>query len=176
MRNVLLLAIFIPCLVLAQSQQEEDVWAPFEILAGKWEGTGGVGSIKSRIEAEYRFVLDGKYMEVRHRAVFPPQKDKPEGEVHEDFGIISFDRYREKFVFRQFHAEGFVNQYTLDSLSVDGDIFVFSTELIENAPPGTRAEFKLMIAGENELITTFNVAFPGKEFQCYSKNNFRRMK
>lgn len=115
------------------------------------------------------------YLEVRHKAVFPPQKDLPEGEVHEDRGIISYDRYREKFVFRQFHIEGFVNQYTLDSLSTDGKVFVFSSEWIENAPPGTRAVFELMITNENELKTTFNVAFPGKDFQCYSKNNLEWM-
>jgi hypothetical protein len=73
-------------------------------------------------------------------------------------------------------VEGFVNEYTLDSLSVDGKSFVYKSERIENAPPGTRAVLELMIVGENELITMFNVAFPGKDLQCYSKNNLERIK
>jgi hypothetical protein len=31
------------------------------------------------------------------------------GEIHEDMGMIGYDRARERFVFRQFHVEGFVN-------------------------------------------------------------------
>lgn len=47
-----------------------------------------------------------------------PAIQNPEGEIHEDYGIISSDEARKVFVFRQFHSEGFVNQYILnDSLS-----------------------------------------------------------
>jgi hypothetical protein len=175
MRKILLLVVAIPCVLFAQTEQDEDIWASFRPLVGGWIGTGVTGSIKSQVEAEYRFLLDGKYLEVRHKAVFPPQEGNPEGEIHEDIGIMSYDRFRGKFVFRQFHVEGFVNQYTLDSLSTDGKIFVFNSEIIENAPPGTRATLELMITGDNELTTKFNVAFPGKEFQCFSKNHLERI-
>jgi len=176
MRKMLLLTVAIPSLLLANAEQGDDILAPLKPLVGTWKGTGGRGSITSQVEAEYQFVLNNTYLEVKHRAVFPPQKDKPEGEIHKDFGIISFDRSREKFVFRQFHIEGFVIQYTLDSLSTDGKVFVFNSEQIENAPPGTRAELIVVIADENELQTTFNVAFPGKDFQCYSSNKLKRRK
>ena len=46
---------------------------------------------------------------------------------------------RKTFVFRQFHGEGFVNQYTLDSLSGDKKMLVFVSEAIENIPQGWRA-------------------------------------
>lgn len=101
---------------------------------------------------------------------------EPAGEIHEDLGVVSYDRSREKFVFRQFHIEGFVNQYTLDSLSADGATFVFSSEHIENAPPGTKAMLELAITGDSRLKTTFNVAFPGRDFQCFSKNDLERVK
>jgi len=39
--------------------------------------------------------------------------------MHENWDIISWDRGRAKCVLRQFHVEGFVNQYILDSLSSD---------------------------------------------------------
>ncbi len=176
MRRFLLLAVVIPCIILAQTGQGEDMWAPLRILVGSWEGTGGTGSATSQVTAEYRFVLGGTYMELRHKATFPPQEGRPEGEIHEDFGIISYDRSRETFVFRQFHGEGFVNRYTLDSLSADGSFLLFNAEEIENAPSGTRAQLILEMTGENALRTSFNVAFPGRELQCYSRNILERKK
>jgi len=173
-RILLVVIIMLPSLLLAQTEQKEDIWAPFRTLVGEWEGTGERGSIKSQVEAEYSFVLNERFLKVRHRAVFPPSEDSPEGEIHEDRGFISYDRYREKYVFRQFHVEGFVNQYVLDTLSSDDKIFVFNSEQIENAPPGTKANLTITIAHENEIMTNSNVAFPGKEFQCYSKNHLKR--
>jgi hypothetical protein len=41
-------------------------------------------------------------------------------------------------VFRQFHVEGFVNQYALDTSST-ADRLVFLSEAIENIPAGFRA-------------------------------------
>ena len=35
---------------------------------------------------------------------------------------------------RQFHIEGFVNQYKLESISADGKTIVFISEAIENIP------------------------------------------
>ncbi len=174
LRILLTVIIMLPALLLAQTEQKEDIWAPFRNLIGEWEGTGGRGSNKSQVEAEYRLVLNERYLKVSHKAVFPPSEDSPEGEIHEDRGFISYDQYREKYVFRQFHVEGFVNQYVLDTLSSDAKIFVFNSEQIENAPPGTKANLTITIAHENEIMTNFNVAFPGKEFQCYSKTHLKR--
>jgi hypothetical protein len=41
---------------------------------------------------------------------------------------------------RQFHAEGFVNQHTLESMSADKKTLVFITESIENIPAGFKAK------------------------------------
>jgi hypothetical protein len=166
--------VLIPCILLAQAEEENDIWKPLKPLLGEWEGTGGVGSVQSRIQAKYNFIMNGTYMEVWHRSVFPPQEGHREGEIHEDKGFISYDWNRKKFVFRQFHVEGFVNQYVLDSLSTDGITFIMNSEQIENAPPGTKANLVFRIIGENEIETEFNVAFPGKEYQCYSKNRLQR--
>ena len=51
---------------------------------------------------------------------------------------MSFDSVRKRIVFRQFHVEGFVNQYALDATSLP-DRLVFVSETIENIPAGFRA-------------------------------------
>lgn len=173
MRNVAASLLLVFCTLLVHAE-ETDIWAPFQPLLGEWEGEGGRGPLSSQIQSKYVFVLNGKYIEVRNRSVFPPQEGLEEGETHEDIGFISYDHSRKKFVFRQFHVEGFVNQYVLDSLSTDDRTFVFNSEQIENAPPGTKANLVITIAEENAIETVFNVAFPGREFQCFSKNHLKK--
>jgi hypothetical protein len=46
-----------------------------------------------------------------NRVEYPAQARNPKGEIHEDEAVISFDRARKVLVLRQFHVEGFVNQY-----------------------------------------------------------------
>ena len=63
----------------------------------------------------------------------------PKGETHQDIGFFSYDRGRKQFVLRQFHVEGFVNQFKGD-ISEDGKLIVFTSESIENIPAGFRAK------------------------------------
>ena len=160
----------------AQEEKKEDVFAPFKFFMGKWEGTGKGQSGISKLEAEFKFVLNGKYLQVRGKAVFKPQEKNPKGEVHEDWGFLSYDSIRKKFVLRQFHVEGFVNQYVLDSLFSDGKTFVFVSESIENIPAGWRAKSTYKILNENEFLEIFELAGPGKEFEVYSENQLKRKK
>ena len=44
-----------------------------------------------------------------------PQEGNPKGEIHEDIGFISYDRGAKKFSLRQFHAEGCINEFKLES-------------------------------------------------------------
>jgi hypothetical protein len=113
---------------------------------------------------------------VKNKSTYEPQEKNPKGEVHEDIGYISYDRMRKKFVLRQFHVEGFVNQFALDSISSDGKTIVFLSEAIENIPAGWRAKETYHIASENEFTETFELAPLGKEFEVYSKVTLKRVK
>ena len=73
------------------------------------EGNGQPGT--STVEREHHLVLGDRFMEARNRSTYVPQEKNPKGEVHEDIGLFSWDRARPRFVLRQFHVEGFVNQY-----------------------------------------------------------------
>jgi hypothetical protein len=63
------------------------------------------------------------------------RKKYPNGEIHEDWGLISYDRAKETYIFRQFHIEGFVDHYVLNELTEEGQAIRFVTEDIENIPP-----------------------------------------
>ncbi len=155
---------------------EDDIWDKLRFFIGSWEGTGegkpGVG----RHERGYDLVLNDKFLRVRNKSIYEPQEANPEGEIHEDWGFFSYDENRGEFVLREFHVEGFVNQYVLDEVSPDGKTFVFVTEAIENIPPGWRARETYRILGEDEFQETFDLAGPKEKFRCYIESNFKRVR
>src|SRR5258705_11271471 len=111
MRRVLLAILCIPLVVSGQTNQASDVWLPFQYFVGTWKGTGKDDPGISQLEREYKIVLGGKFLNVKHKSVYQPQEKNPKGETHEDWGFFSYDRARKLYVLRQFHVEGFVTQY-----------------------------------------------------------------
>jgi hypothetical protein len=76
---------------------------------------------------------------IQNKYIYEPQKKNPRDKIHEDWSLINYDRPREAFILRQFHIEGFVNQYLLESITEDGQPICFVTEAIENIAPGWKA-------------------------------------
>lgn len=185
-RRVLLVAIFVgsafalpnaaPVQQSGPNKQSDqaDPLKPLRLFIGKWEGDSqgqpGVG----KMEREYAFVLRNRFVQVSNKAVYAPQEKNPKGETHEDLGFFGYDRGSKKFSFRQFHIEGFVIQYSLESFSEDGRSFVFTSTAIENISPGWVARETYRFLNNDEFVETFALAGPGKEFETYSETRFRR--
>jgi hypothetical protein len=164
-----LIIICLPGLLSGQTSKQDSIWFHFRYFTGKWEGMGESGSGKGKYERSYEFIFNKKYIEIRNKSTYPPSEKNPTGEVHEDLGYISYDKIRKTFVLRQFHIEGFVNQYKLDSISPDHKTLVFISENIENIPAGFRAKESYQILNDKEFTETFELAEPGSEFEVYSK-------
>jgi hypothetical protein len=157
-----------------QSTKAPDPWQPIRGLLGSWEGAAKGEPGSGRCEREYRLTLKDKFIQVTNKSTYPPQEKNPKGEVHEDAGFISYDKAAKKLVMRQFHVEGFVNHYVLDSVSEDGRRVVFVTAAIENIPPGWRGRETYDLVSADEFVETFALAEPGKDFATYSETRFRR--
>jgi hypothetical protein len=171
-----LIAIFllISTTSFAQTSKQDSIWGPMKYFVGKWtgksEGQPGTGNY----ERSYQFVLNKKFIEINNKSTWLPTKENPKGEVHKDLGYISYDKARKTFVLRQFHIEGFVNQYRLDSISSDKKTIVFVSESIENIPNGWRAKETYRLTGNNEFTETFELAEPNKTFEVYTKAILKR--
>lgn len=174
MHQLLTLVLLLSCLLAGQASAQADPWEQLKPLIGSWQGTSKGEPGEGTVEREYRFTLRGKFIEVDNKSTWKPTAQFPQGEVHEDRGFISYDRRRKTFVLRQFHVEGFVNQYVLDSLSSDGKVLVFTSESIENIAPGWRAREKYLLLNKDELHETFELAAPGKPFETYSESRLLR--
>ena len=107
------------------------------IRGSTWGRKGGAG---------VRCVFGARFIQVRNRSIYLPREKNPKGETHEDIGFLGFDSSRKRMVFRQFHSEGFVNQYVLE-LNSTPDRLVFTTEAIENIPSGFRARETYVLTG-----------------------------
>ena len=103
------------------------------------------------------------------------QEANPSGEVHEEIGLISFDKERSQYVQREFHVEGFANQYTLEQDTHGETVFTFVTESMENMPPGWRARTTLEILSGNSFREVFELAVPGEQWACLITVDFQRV-
>jgi len=153
---------------------QSDPWKPVRAFVGKWEGDSQGQPGLGKMERTYAFVLTDRFVQVSNKAVYPPQQKNPKGETHEDLGFFSYDKRLKKLVYRQFHVEGFVIQYYLESISEDGRSFVFTSTSIENISPGWVARETYRFLSDDEFIETFALAGPGKSFETYSETRFRR--
>ncbi|MBU1096966.1 MAG: hypothetical protein KKB34_10830 [Bacteroidetes bacterium] len=154
---------------------QENIWPQFEYFIGKWEGkeTGKAGEGKG--ERTYKFLFDGTFIYIENVSKFEPQENNTSGEIHKDWGFISFDRVNNQYKLREFHSEGFINKYFLDNSQTASDTLVFISEEIENVPEGLRARINIIKIDENNFTETFELAKPGKEFTEYLKNYWKRV-
>jgi len=172
--KVFLIAVLLISVLLAQDGEEQDMWKAFEFFIDKWEGKVEGKYGEGKIDLEFSFVLRGVYLQLKNKTVFEPQEKNPAGEVHQDFGFISYDENRENYVLREFNVEGFVNQYVLDSLSEDGKTLVFTTENIENISPGWRARLTYNVLNDNEFRQVFELAPSEKDFEVCTEAHLKR--
>jgi hypothetical protein len=152
-----------------------DALQPLAFLIGKWQGTSEGQPGSGRVERESTRILGARFIRLQNRSVYPPQEKNPKGEEHEDVGFFSFDTARRLLVLRQFHVEGFVNQYVADPAPPPGRL-VFTTEAIENIPAGFRARETYVSLGPDEFEEIFELAPPGKAFELYSRARLKRVR
>jgi hypothetical protein len=75
-------------------------------------------------------------------------------------------------VLRQFHQEGFVNQFVLVPPAGSGAL-IFESEALENVPKGWKARESYEIVSPDEFVETFEIASTGA-YEVYSRTRFKR--
>jgi hypothetical protein len=178
-RWTLVALVFCAPFVLARQDatpKKEDAWKSVRFLVGTWDGVAEGEAGRGIVKRSYEFVMKRRFLHERNISTYPPQEKNPKGEVHEHWTMFSHDRARNTLVMRQFHHEGFVNQYAM-SVSINTDAgLLFEGENFENLPAGWKAREKYTVISENEFVETFTLAPPGKDFEVYSQTRFKRAK
>ncbi len=161
--------------VRGQTHPAPDAFAQIAWLVGSWEGPSRGEPGQGRVTRTYERALGGRFIEVRNTSRWAPVPPHATGEVHEDRGFIGFDRARRRYVYRQFHVEGFVNTYVADSVSARDTMVRFVSEQVENIAPGWRARETYTRTGPDSFVERFELAAPGKDFELYSESRLQRV-
>jgi hypothetical protein len=155
--------------------QEPDPWRPLERFVGDWQGTAtgqaGIGEVTRR----YAKLMGGKYIQETNKSTYLPQEKNKKGEIHEHVGMFSYDKQRKVLMLRQFHIEGFVNTYK-QSFEGGTTKLVFESEGFENFSNSWKARESYEFDSDDRFVETFELAPPGKDFEVYSRAEFRRVK
>ncbi len=159
---------------LPQSAVKPDPLAAVRFFAGRWHGTGTGEPGQATVEREYQFVLGGKFLQAKNVSRWTPTEKNPKGETHEDMGLLSYDTARKTIIYRQFHIEGFVNQYAMLPAAAGADL-VFESEALENVPPGWKARETYHVVSPDEFIETFELS-QGGPYEVYSRSRLRRLR
>jgi hypothetical protein len=154
--------------------QDADPWLSIRFLQGTWQGTSEGEPGKGTVERTYAFVLEDRFLHERNVSTYPPRPGHTSGEAHEHWSFFSHDRTRDVLVLRQFHQEGFVNQFVLLKSMSTPTRLVFDSESLENVGQWRARETYDLISSD-EFIETFEIGAPGKPLHVYSRNHFKRV-
>lgn len=105
-------------------------------------------------------ILGGRYIEERNQSRYAS------GEIHDLIAFWSFDRGHNRFVFRQFHQEGFVNQFVASTSEFVVGRLVVESEAIENVP-GFSFAGTYVFGGGDAFEEVFELAEPNGDFELY---------
>jgi hypothetical protein len=156
------------------AEQAVDQWQPLRRFVGEWTGTTSGEPGDGSVARKYAFVMNGRFIHETNTSRYPPQEKNKAGEVHEHWGMFSFDKARKLLVLRQFHVEGFVNTFRQATPTEGPASLVFESEAFENFSNSWKARESYEFVSDDEFIETFELAPPGKAFQVYSRNHFKR--
>jgi hypothetical protein len=152
-----------------------DPWAAIRFMEGEWTGESDGQPGKGTVKRSYRFALGKKFLHEQNVSTYPPQPKNEKGEVHEHWSFFSHDRARRTLVLRQFHQEGFVNQYAMQPGSAAGTV-VFESEALENVPSAWKARETYRVVSPDEFVETFELAQGSGAYEVYSQARFKRVR
>ena len=170
---LLILALgFVPGIRAAEPSQG---LAELRWLIGEWRGVGEGEPGTSASERHADSFLEGRYLRVSGRSVYPRQPKNPKGEIHGQLDIWSYDRARQSIVLRQFDTLGFVSTYVLDKAASSANRWVLVAESLENVPKGMKARYTYTRASADEYQEVLELDADGTGFKPYVSNRFLKV-
>lgn len=131
-------------------------------LLGAWHGDQNGMPGTGTGERQYRRIVAGRFIEIRHTSTYEPQDGNPDGEIHEEFGVFSADEAAGTISLREFHSEGYVISYGL--VEHIGDEMVFASTQVDNGPEGLRARLTLRRESDDRFVEVFELAPKDRPF------------
>jgi hypothetical protein len=168
-------AVALACTYSASATEPVEGLKELQWLAGEWRGLGEGDPGRSATERHIELALEGHFVRVEGRSVYPKQAGNPKGEVHAGFGVWSYDRSRKVLVLREFDTLGFVGTYVLDKAASSANKWILVGENLENVPKGWKARYTYTLVAQDEYHEMLELDADGKGFKAYVTNRFLRI-
>jgi hypothetical protein len=175
MRWILTVAVFVFVTGLQAAEPKADGLAELRWMIGEWHGVGQGDPGTSGSERHFDSYLDGRYIRSQGRSVYPKQEQNPQGEVHAQLDLWSFDQARGAIVLRQFDTLGFVGTYVLDKAASGSERWVLVAESLENVPKGWKARYVFTRKSDDEYHEMLELDADGKGFRPYVTHRFLKV-
>jgi hypothetical protein len=150
-------------------------FAELHWLLGDWVGKGKGEPGHSTSERQAELVLEGKFVRVAGRSVYPKQKENPNGETHSQTDMWGYDRSRKLLTLRQFDTLGFASTYVLNTDASTSDRWVLIAEQLENVPKGWKARYIYVLKSPQEYEEVLELDTDGTGFKPYVTNRFTKV-
>lgn len=161
--------------VAQQPTPKPDPWEPVRFLLGEWRGTAVGDPGEGAVTRSYELVLKDRFIHERNTSSYAPREAGKDGEIHEHWSFISYDRAEKVIRMRQFHQESFVISYALNREASTPTKVVFESERFENFDNAWRARETYEIVSDRELVETFELKPPDKPYAVYSRTRLVRV-
>ena len=174
---IVALALPLSLAITAAAQQptpKPDPWEPVRFLLGEWRGTATGDPGEGAVTRSYELVLENRFIHERNRSSYAPREAGEDGEVHEHWSFISYDRAEKVIRMRQFHQESFVISYALNREASTPTKVVFESERFENFDNAWRARETYEVVSDREFVETFELKPPDKAYEVYSRTRLDR--
>lgn len=147
----------------------------FDFLIGQWQGIEQGMAGEGIGFRTYAYDLGGNYIFSENISTFPKSEKLPEGEIHRDRGVMSFNSNLSKVIYREFHVEGFTNVFEYQEEESTDKKMVFITREIENNPGNWVAKLIWKKVSDNAFSEEFYIAMDGTQFVLFIKNEWKRL-
>ena len=108
------------------TNEEQGNLGNLESLIGSWKRKGrGFGNV-SEVENSFEYVLDCNFVRSETKSV-AKDADGKIAEIHEGWGMFSYDLDRDAIVLREIYSEGYVNIYHMGMAPATGNQLVFTS-------------------------------------------------
>jgi hypothetical protein len=158
--------------VLPDDAAVDDELKPFEWLIGTWQGTAEGAPGKGQQTRRYELILRGRFVMGTNRTTWEKTASHPEGEIHEDISLISWDRAAKRFVMHVFYVERFVAEHFGEQLGPD--VWRFTSERVQNGPAGMRSR-ETFERRDGVFVSRFELASANEDFALYTTETLRKI-
>ncbi len=171
---VLLLA-FAPMSAFAQTAPSLlDSWADFRVFIGAWSGAEETSAGVAEATRNYRFFLEGNFIEERRTAIYAPQPENPDGETRQYLSLFHYNTAEDTYQMRQYYSRGFVVDFTLSDFDRQERRFTWLSTSIQNGSSNLTVRYIVDIEDDDAFTETFELQRNTEEFREVARNRWTR--